>query len=72
MTRVLRPLFEADRGLSNRRISSALYISEATFKRHLSNIYKKMGVSSQGREASRKALLEGWITTSDLTRDGNE
>ncbi len=62
-------LLLAARGLSNRRISEALHISEATVKRHLANIYEKMGVGSRG-EASQKALSEGWITPGDLTRDG--
>jgi DNA-binding NarL/FixJ family response regulator len=62
-------LLLAARGLSNRRISEALHISEATVKRHLANVYEKMGVGSRG-EASQKALSEGWITAGDLTRDG--
>ena len=62
-------LLLAARGLSNRRISEALHISEATVKRHLANIYEKMDVGSRG-EASQKALSEGWITAGDLTRDG--
>ena len=60
-------LLLAARGLSNRGISDELHISEATVKRHLANVYEKMGVSSRG-EASRKALQEGWITAADLTR----
>ena len=63
-------LLLAARGLSNRRISEALHISEATVKRHLANVYEKMDVGSRG-EASRKALSEGWITAGDLTRDGD-
>lgn len=60
-------LLLAARGLSNRGISDELHISEATVKRHLANVYEKLGVSSCG-EASQKALLEGWITAADLTR----
>jgi DNA-binding NarL/FixJ family response regulator len=60
-------LLLAARGLSNRHISGDLHISEATVKRHLANVYEKMGVGSRG-EATQKALREGWITTSDLTR----
>jgi DNA-binding NarL/FixJ family response regulator len=63
-------LLLAARGLSNRRISHALHISEATVKRHLANVYEKMGVGSRG-EASQKALSEGWITAGDLTRQGD-
>jgi DNA-binding NarL/FixJ family response regulator len=64
-------LLLAARGLSNRRIAHHLHISEATVKRHLANIYEKMGVGSRG-EASQKALVEGWITAGDLTRNGKE
>jgi len=64
-------LLLAARGLSNRRISHTLHISEATVKRHLANVYEKMGVGSRG-EASQKALSEGWITAGDLTRHADE
>ena len=40
------------RGFSNREISSALFISEHTVQRHLSNIFEKVGVRS------RKSLLK--------------
>ena len=63
-------LLLAARGLSNRRISLELHISEATVKRHLANVYEKMDVGSRG-EASQKALSEGWITAGDLTRNGD-
>jgi DNA-binding NarL/FixJ family response regulator len=55
------------RGLSNRQTAIALHISEATVKRHLANIYAKLGVSSRG-ETTRLALSEGWITTWDVTQ----
>jgi ATP/maltotriose-dependent transcriptional regulator MalT len=54
------------RGLSNERIASSLHIAEATVKRHLANIYQKMGVSSRG-QASREALLREWITIEEVT-----
>ncbi len=47
----------AARGLSNRMIGQELHLAEATVKRHLANIYEKMGVHSR-TEAVRKALLE--------------
>ena len=56
----------AARGLSNRQIADAVHLSAATVKRHLANIYPKMGVSSRG-EALRKALSEGWITIQQVT-----
>jgi ATP/maltotriose-dependent transcriptional regulator MalT len=44
----------AARGLSNRWISGELHISEATVKRHLANIYQKVGARSRN-EAVRRA-----------------
>ena len=61
-------LLLAARGMGNRRISQSLYLSEKTVKRHLSNVYKKMGVNSRG-EATQKALSEGWISTWDVSRE---
>ena len=67
----------AARGHSNRRIAEELFISEATVKRHLANIYEKVGVRSRN-EAVRTALMEEWIgiheitysTTGDDSRNG--
>jgi DNA-binding NarL/FixJ family response regulator len=64
--RELEILILAARGLSNHQIASSLYLSEGTVKRHLANVYKKMGVGSRGR-ASREALLRDWITIEDVT-----
>jgi DNA-binding NarL/FixJ family response regulator len=65
-TREFEVLLLLARGLSNGRIASALYLSEATVKRHLANVYEKMGVSSRG-EAAREALLRDWITIEEIT-----
>ena len=65
--RELEVMLLVARGLSNRQVAQALHLSEATVKRHLANIYPKIGVSSRG-EATRKALSEGWISALDLTR----
>jgi DNA-binding NarL/FixJ family response regulator len=65
--RELEVLLLVARGLSNRQVAQALHLSEATVKRHLANIYPRIGVSSRG-EATRKALSEGWISALDLTR----
>ncbi|MEJ7633084.1 MAG: response regulator transcription factor [Rubrobacteraceae bacterium] len=60
-------LLLAARGLSNRQISYALHIAEATVKRHLANIYNKIEVGSRS-EATRKAISEGWISTRDISQ----
>ena len=65
--RELEILLLAARGLSNRQIASSLHLAEATVKRHLANVYEKMGVSSRG-EASREALLREWITIEEVTQ----
>jgi DNA-binding NarL/FixJ family response regulator len=56
----------AARGLSNRLIAGQLNISEATVKRHLANVYQKIGVGSRS-EAVRMALMEQWIGLSEIT-----
>ena len=50
----------AARGLSNVRIAEELHLAESTVKRHLANIYEKIGVHSRN-DAVRKALVEQWI-----------
>src|SRR5688500_2571355 len=56
----------AARGLSNRLIAQELHISEATVKRHLANIYEKVGVHSRN-DAVRTALVEQWIGIHEIT-----
>ncbi len=46
------------RGLSNQRIGKEFWIAEQTVKFHLSNIYRKLGVSSR-TEAVRQAYQRG-------------
>ena len=69
--RELEVLLLAARGLSNARIASSLFISQATVKRHLANVYPKMGVQSRG-EAAREALLRDWITIEEVTDEDEE
>jgi DNA-binding NarL/FixJ family response regulator len=68
--RELEILLLAARGLSNRQIASGLHLAEGTVKRHLTNTYHKMGVSSRS-EATRMALFEEWITIHDVTEEMN-
>ena len=67
--RELEVLLMVARGMSNLQIATSLQLSEATIKRHLANIYPKMGVSSRG-EAVREALSREWITPRDMTGKG--
>jgi DNA-binding NarL/FixJ family response regulator len=66
--RELEILLLAARGLSNHHIASSLHLAEATVKRHLANVYLKMGVGSRG-EAARGALMREWITIEDVTAE---
>jgi ATP/maltotriose-dependent transcriptional regulator MalT len=62
----------AARGLSNRQIAQELHVAEATVKRHLANVYEKVGVRSRN-EAVRRAITEQWIGIHEITHspDGN-
>jgi DNA-binding NarL/FixJ family response regulator len=63
-------LLQAARGMSNQQIAASLHLSEATVKRHLANIYGKIGVTSR-TEATQKALANGWITSFELSENYN-
>lgn len=52
------------RGLSNRDIAEALFISDRTVQAHLTNIFSKMQVSSR-LEAVLSAIRRGWLTLDD-------
>jgi DNA-binding NarL/FixJ family response regulator len=56
----------AARGLSNFQIARELRLSEATVKRHLANVYSKIGVGSRS-EAVRMALTQQWIGLTQIT-----
>lgn len=49
-------------GKSNREIGEGLVISEGTARRHVSNIYQKIGVNNRS-EATSYALREGLLST---------
>ena len=61
----------AARGLSNRLIAAELHISEATAKRHLANIYQKVGVRSRN-EMVRKALTKEWLGIKEIIGEGKD
>src|SRR2546423_28030 len=48
------------RGLSNEAISKELWVAEQTVKLHLTNIYRKLGVSNRA-EAARYAFEQGLV-----------
>ena len=56
----------AARGHSNHQIATELNLAEGTVKRHLANVYAKIGVRSRS-EAVRTALVEQWIGVHDIT-----
>src|SRR5215216_3700897 len=66
--RELEILLLAARGLSNHQIASSLNVAEATVKRHLANVFQKMGVGSRA-QASKEALLREWITIEEITAE---
>ena len=60
----------AARGLSNEQIAGELHLAPATVKRHLANVYEKIGVRSRS-EAVRTALVEQWIGLGEITREAD-
>jgi DNA-binding NarL/FixJ family response regulator len=58
--RELEILRAAAQGHTNARIGRQLWVTEQTVKFHLSNIYRKLGVSNR-TEASRYALVNGLV-----------
>jgi DNA-binding NarL/FixJ family response regulator len=52
------------RGLSNEAIAKELWVAEQTVKFHLTNIYRKLGVSNR-TEAARYAFEQGLIAHDD-------
>lgn len=58
--RELEVLQQAGRGLTNKQIGKALYISDRTVQGHLQNIYQKLGVTTR-TEAVALAFKRGLI-----------
>lgn len=65
-SRELEVLLLISRAMSNSQVASRLHISEGTVKRHLTNIYAKLGVSSRA-DAAKKALSSGLLTFRDIS-----
>ena len=63
--RELEILLLVARGMTNHKIAARLSITEATVKRHLANLYPKMGVGTRG-EAVRMALENEWFTIPEI------
>ncbi len=55
-----------DQVTSNHQVARESHLSLATVKRHLVNIYAKMGVASRS-EAVRMALVKQWIGLNEIT-----
>jgi DNA-binding NarL/FixJ family response regulator len=64
--RELEVLLLTMKAMSNCKIASQLHISEGTVKRHLTNIYAKLGVSSRA-DAAKQALISGLVTFRELS-----
>jgi len=58
----------AARGMSNKDIANALFLSVRTVKAHLTNIFNKMGVGCR-TDAIVKGLREGYINLHDIPQE---
>lgn len=55
----------AAKGMSNRNIADALFISERTVQAHMRSIFNKLAVGSRS-EAILYSLKKGWVSLDDL------
>jgi len=58
----------AAKGMSNKNIANALFLSVRTVKAHLTNIFNKMGCGCR-TDAIVKGLREGYIALDDISED---
>lgn len=56
--RQLELLAQVRRGLTNRQVARVMGLSEGTVRRHLENIYERLGVSSRTEAVARLASVE--------------
>ncbi len=63
--REMEVLKSAAKGMSNKDIGKALFISERTVQAHMRSIFNKLGVGSRS-EAVLYSLKRGWFTLEDL------
>jgi len=63
--REMEVLKSAAKGMSNKDIGKALFISERTVQAHMRSIFNKLGVGSRS-EAILYALKRGWFSLEDL------
>ena len=68
--RELEVLKMAAQGMSNKEISSELFLSVHTIESHFGNIFSKLGVYSRV-EAVLEALRRGWFTLGDISQPGD-
>ena len=69
--RELEILRLAAEGLSNGQLARRLWVTEQTVKFHLSNVYRKLGVSNR-TEASRWAQVNGLLSGVERAESGAE
>ncbi|MCA1715935.1 MAG: response regulator transcription factor [Actinobacteria bacterium] len=67
--RELEVLLLMVKAMSNKQIACCLEISDGTVKRHLTNIYAKLDVTSRA-DAAKQALISGLVTFRDLSEPG--
>ena len=63
--REMEVLKSAAKGMSNKDVGKALFISERTVQAHMRSIFNKLGVGSRS-EAVLYSLRRGWFTLEDL------
>ena len=58
-------------GLTNRQISSNLYISESTVENHIHHIFVKLGISNRAQAVAHAFQLKIRLPTDIFENEGN-